>query len=63
MKKAVKNLAIFTRKYLSALRPATLLKIDTNTGVCETFQNTYSEEPLRTAASKEYVIQVTNSVN
>ena len=27
----------------------------------ESFQNTYFEEPLQTAASKEYVIQVTDS--
>ena len=43
MKKAVKNLAIFTRKYLSALRPATLLKIDTNTGVFLLILRNFSE--------------------
>ena len=55
-KKAVlKNFAIFTGKHLCAIRPATLSKRDSNTGVsCEyskIFKNICFEEHLRVAAS------------
>ena len=49
---------------VQALKPATLLKRDTNTGtfllMLRNF-NTDFEGPLRTAASKEYVVRVTDS--
>ena len=37
---------------IGALRPATLLKRDSNTGeICEIFKNTYFEDHLQTTAS------------